>query len=102
MRILFTKGVLYGVCFQCAPDRKSVCSGNQSKQFLSVMSMLGVADQTLKSLKAKTLQYVKFDGVNDLSDERRMATMPLIRLERTGKLQKQRGKLIFVLLIIIY
>ena len=66
------------------------------------MSMLGVADQTLKSLKAKTLHYVKFDGVNDLPDERRMATMPLIRLERTGKLQKQRGKLIFVLLIIIY
>ena len=30
--------------------------------------MLGVADQTLKSLKAKTLQYVKFDGVNDLPD----------------------------------
>ena len=66
------------------------------------MSMLGVADQTLKSLKAKTLQYVKFDGMNDLPDERRMATMPLIRLERTGKLQKQRGKLIFVFLIIIY
>ena len=35
-------------------------------------------------------------------NERRIAAMPLIRLERTGKLQKQRGKLIFVLLIIIY
>ena len=33
----------------------------------------------------------------NLSDERRMATMPLIGLDRTGKLQKQRGKLIFVL-----
>ena len=29
------------------------------------MSMLGVADQTLKSLKAKTLLYVKYDGVNE-------------------------------------
>ena len=86
----------------CPRPKKCLLSANQSKQFISVMSMLGVADQTLKSLKAKTLQYVKFDGVNDLSDERRMATMPLIRLERTGKLQKQRGKLIFVLLIIIY
>ena len=27
--------------------------------------MLGVAEQTLKWLKAKTLQYVKFDGVNE-------------------------------------
>ena len=86
----------------CPRPKKCLLSANQSKQFISVMSMLGVADQTLKSLKAKTLQYVKFDGVNDLPDERRMATMPLIRLERTGKLQKQRGKLIFVLLIIIY
>ena len=86
----------------CPRPKKCLLSANQSKQFKSVMSMLGVADQTLKSLKAKTLQYVKFDGVNDLTDERRIATMPLIRLERTGKLQKQRGKLIFVLLIIIY
>ena len=86
----------------CPRPKKCLLSANQSKQFISVMSMLGVADQTLKSLKAKTLQYVKFDGVNDLTDERRIATMPLIRLERTGKLQKQRGKLIFVLLIIIY
>ena len=86
----------------CPRPKKCLLSANQSKQFISVMSMLGVADQTLKSLKAKTLQYVKFDGVNYLPDERRMATMPLIRLERTGKLQKQRGKLIFVLLIIIY
>ena len=86
----------------CPRPKKCLLSANQSKQFISVMSMLGVADQTLKSLKAKTLQYVKFDGVNDLPDERRMATMPLIRLEHTGKLQKQRGTLIFVLLIIIY
>ena len=86
----------------CPRPKKCLLSANQSKQFTSVMLMLGVADQTLKSLKAKTLQYVKFDGMNDLPDERRMATMPLIRLERTGKLQKQRGKLIFVLLIIIY
>lgn len=78
------------------------CKSIEAVYISDQMSMLGVADQTLKSLKAKTLQYVKFDGVNDLPDERRMATMPLIRLERTGKLQKQRGKLIFVLLIIIY
>ena len=38
----------------------------------------------------------------NLSDERRMATMLLIGLERACKLQKQRGKPIFVLLIIIY
>ena len=48
----------------------------------------------------------------NLSDERRMAKMPLIRLEHTGKplirlectgkLQKQRGKLMFFLLIINY
>ena len=38
----------------------------------------------------------------NLSDERRMATMPLIWLQSTGKLQKQSSKLIFVLLIIIY
>ena len=51
----------------CPRPKKCLLSANQLKQFISVMSMLGVADQTLKSLKAKTLQYVKFDGVNDFA-----------------------------------
>ena len=41
------------------------CKSIEAVYISDQMSMLGVADQTLKSLKAKTLLYVKFDSVNE-------------------------------------
>ena len=41
------------------------CKSIEAVYISDQMSMLGVADQTLKSLKAKTLLYVKFDDVNE-------------------------------------
>ena len=41
------------------------CKSIEAVNISDQMSILGVADQTLKSLKAKTLLYVKFDGLNE-------------------------------------
>ena len=41
------------------------CESIEAVYISDQMSMLGVANQTLKSLKAKTLLYVKFDEVNE-------------------------------------
>ena len=41
------------------------CKSIEAVYISDQMSMLGVADQTFKSLKAETLLCVKFDGVNE-------------------------------------
>ena len=103
LRIRITKGVLHGVRSQCAPDRKSVCRVHINRSSLHQWWQCWKLQNRHSSDKRQRFyNMLNLTAWMNLSDERRMATMPLIRLDRTGKLQKQRGKLIFVLLIMIY